>query len=99
MKRIPRLVVRPDYQGLGIGKALLNAVASKIQGDGYRLSIVTSLGVFAKAMSKDPSWRLTRQGFLTGGTRRAKKGLREVRSCRRLTASFEYVGNGAERGG
>lgn len=99
MKRIHRLVVRPDYQGLGIGKALLNAVASKIQGDGYRLSIVTSLGVFAKAMSKDASWRLTRQGFLTGGTRRAKKGLREVRSCRRLTASFEYVGNGAERGG
>lgn len=99
MKRIHRLVVRPDYQGLGIGNALLNAVAARLRDGGFRVSIVTSLGVFARSLSMNPSWRLVRQGFLGGGTKTAKPGLREARSSKRLTASFEYVGNGAERGG
>lgn len=99
MKRIHRLVVRPDYQGLGIGNALLNAIAAKLKGDGFRVSIVTSLGVFARSLSRNQSWCLVRQGFLGGGSKTAKKGLREIRTSKRLTASFEHVGAKEERGG
>ena len=96
-KRIHRLVVRPDYQGLGIGKALLNVVAERLKEQGFKCSITTSLGSFARAMSKNSNWVLTRQGFVGQVGKTAKRV--KICSARRLTASFEYVGNGAERGG
>lgn len=61
--RCHRLVVLPDYQGLGIGSAILNFVGEYIYKKlGCRLLLVTSLAFLAKSISKNKKWSLTRRG-------------------------------------
>lgn len=41
-KRVHRLVVSPDYQGIGLGTKLLNVVAELYSAQGFDVSILTS---------------------------------------------------------
>ena len=52
--RVSRLVVLPDYQGIGIGRAMLAAVAEQYP----RLRITTSHPAMLRALSADPGWQL-----------------------------------------
>jgi GNAT superfamily N-acetyltransferase len=52
--RVSRLVVLPDYQGIGIGRAMLAAVAEQYP----RLRITTSHPAMLRALSTDPAWQL-----------------------------------------
>jgi GNAT superfamily N-acetyltransferase len=52
--RVSRLVVLPDYQGIGIGRAMLAAVARLYP----RLRITTSHPAVLRALAADPTWRL-----------------------------------------
>jgi GNAT superfamily N-acetyltransferase len=52
--RVSRLVVLPDYQGIGIGRAMLSAVAEQYP----RLRITTSHPALLRALSADPAWQL-----------------------------------------
>jgi len=52
--RVSRLVVLPDYQGIGIGRAMLAAVADLYP----RLRITTSHPAMLRALAADPNWRL-----------------------------------------
>lgn len=90
MKRVHRLVVRPDFQGIGIGKALLAFVGDFFTAQGYRITIMSSLGTFCKALCHDYRWSITRHGYAAkySGMGDMKKHC----SHNRLTASFEYVG-------
>lgn len=42
LKRVTRLVVLPDYQGIGIGRAFLDAIAELYLRDGFMFEIKTS---------------------------------------------------------
>ena len=90
MKKIHRLVVRPDYQGLGIGMILLNYVCSLYKKKN-RVIIQTGLSYFAKVLSKNKFWRLFRQGTMPRN-KTLKKEFQKYLSTTRVTASFEYVG-------
>ncbi len=52
--RVSRLVVLPDYQGIGIGRAMLAAVAEQYS----RLRITTGHPAMLRALAADPQWRL-----------------------------------------
>ena len=60
--RITRVVVRPDYQGLGIGFRVLNEVGKYYRASGQRVSIVTSTPSLVRCFENSDLWRLTRQG-------------------------------------
>lgn len=93
IKKVHRLVVRPDYQGLGIGMHVLNFVSSLYTSKGYRMMITTGLSYFAKVLSKSAEWRLTRQSHVSRLSRSSSvKSMVKANSANRITASFEFVG-------
>lgn len=94
IKRVTRLVVLPDYQGIGIGRKFLNAVARKYKKLGYDFSIVTSAKNLIKALNADHEWVL--QKYARSNCTSNKSAIDYKRQSLRLeckTASFFYVGN------
>lgn len=62
IKRVTRLVILPDYQGVGLGRKFVNAVGDMYLAEGYRFHIVTSAKNMIAALRKDPSWALRAYG-------------------------------------
>jgi len=90
-KRITRLVVRPEFQGLGIGTRLAEAVAGLEAGKGNRVTITASHPAIVGHCSHSPRWRYL--GRKKTGSTRQQYGGREIRSSAgRAVASFEWVG-------
>lgn len=56
--RVSRLVVLPDYQGVGIGGAVLNAVAGRYVADGRRVRITSGHPAMFTFLQRSPAWRL-----------------------------------------
>ncbi len=95
-KRLHRTVVKPDYQGLGIGYELRCQVAQRYVDQGYSVITVTSNPALIHAMSKRKEWAMTRKPSRLSNT--AKTGvLAGSTSDARLTASFQYVGTDGRR--
>jgi GNAT superfamily N-acetyltransferase len=95
-KRITRLVVLPEWQGLGIGPRLAERVAACEHSKGFHVSITASHPAIVGHMSRSPRWRYT--GLKKTGSTRQRLGERAIRcSTGRAVASFEWVGDG-ERG-
>lgn len=91
MKRIHRVVVKPDYQGIGLGGALINEIGAKYKKDGYRISLVTSSPAFIHGLQSSKNWIMTRKPSRNQKT--AKSGaLAGTTSDDRLTATFEFKG-------
>jgi ABC-type hemin transport system ATPase subunit len=92
-KRISRLVVLPEFQGLGLGTRLAEQVAGIEAARGHRVTITASHPAIVAACSHSPRWRYV--GLKrTGSTRQTVAG-REVASSRgRSVASFEFVEEG-----
>ena len=90
--RVSRLVVLPDYQGIGIGKRLLNFVAelytSQISLPFY---LVTSNPQLVRGNLSN--WRVKRVGHGSHGRENTRINLELVKSIsrRRLTVSLEYA--------
>lgn len=78
----------PDYQGIGLGVAFLNAIAEIYAG--YDFRITTSAKNLIHALNKNNNWRLTDYGRM-----KTSKGFKESmkKSFRGnvKTASFVYV--------
>ncbi|MBL4700321.1 GNAT family N-acetyltransferase [bacterium AH-315-I18] len=90
MRIIHRLVVLPDFQGLGVGPALLDEVA-KIEAKNMRVTIVTSHPALIRSLSRNPKWRCA--NVVKCG--QAHKGIlartgKKIGSMGRITASFRY---------
>lgn len=89
MKRIHRVVVKPDYQGIGLGGLFIKEVASKYKKDGFRVSLVTSSPSFIHGLKSSRHWIMTRKPSRLQNT--AKSGvLAGTTSDARLTATFEF---------
>jgi GNAT superfamily N-acetyltransferase len=88
--RVSRLVVLPDYQGIGIGTRFLTATAEYwIAKIGTPLFITTSNPQLRKLDRKN-RWHLTRIGHVSGKWI-GRKDLYQTLSKRRLTFSFKYA--------
>ena len=60
IKRVCRLVVLPDYQGVGIATRFLKIIAEHYTKQGYDFSIVTSAKNLIHALNKSNDWLLQR---------------------------------------
>tara|TARA_R110000868_G_scaffold25277_7_gene98621 strand:+ start:624 stop:1010 length:387 start_codon:yes stop_codon:yes gene_type:complete len=86
-KRGHRLVVLPEYQGLGIGHVLSTHVCNHYHEQGYRVVITSNTRSLLKQRQSDKRWRVTHAG------RKAKnKGLMKTSNAK-FTFSYEYVGD------
>jgi GNAT superfamily N-acetyltransferase len=83
--RIHRLVVLPDYQGIGIGLKMLNDVAQLYTDINKKVSIVTSAPSLLGALNKSNKWRCIFFGK-KGGINYGKL----YSTAKRISASFRY---------
>lgn len=93
IKHIHRLVIHPDYQGIGLGKKLLNFVSEMWAKQGYDVSIITSAKNLMLGLKNDSHWGCTHYGkFLWDKSHTADIGLKAASSKNRRTASFYWKG-------
>ena len=97
-KRVHRLVVLPDYQGIGVATQFLNWAGEYYKKQGFKLTITSSQPGLLYALKKQPHWLLRRIGhaepqkgynirnYWINGT----SNLRNSESARRRTFSFLY---------
>ena len=93
-KRVHRLVVLPDYQGVGIGTHFINQVARIVESEGYELNLTTTTPAIIYSLLKSKEWILARYGReksgMNGYQRYGKQmsHLKNTVSCNRVTYSF-----------
>lgn len=88
-----RTVVFPDYQGVGIGNAVSEYVASLMSATGKPFSSVTQAPAMVAHRAKSPKWSVGRKmGFVRYGVHSGKPSLNKNVSCNRFTATFRYIG-------
>lgn len=90
LKREHRTVVLPDYQGIGIGRRMVEVVADMLLSKGYRFASTTSHPAVVQPRLKSRKWRLTQSPRHSSKSKINKSG-------GRLLCSFEYVGEGDVR--
>jgi ABC-type polar amino acid transport system ATPase subunit len=91
VQRVHRLVVLPDYQGIGIGRAMLRMLGQLCSREGRRLSLVSTHPAMLRGLSSDVNWRCAK--YYPHGTPR-NSSLHRQRTARRgvPVARFEYMG-------
>lgn len=92
-KKIHRIVVLPDYQGIGIGKIFLNTICEMYKEQKFRILLITSSPSFVFGLQKDKRWIMKRKPSCMAGQNNGIKALNRTTSFDRLTVSFEYIGN------
>lgn len=88
IKKGHRLVVLPDYQGLGIGHLFSTYIADMYKKNGYRFIITSSTKSLFKQRSLDKRWIVTRKGR----TKNSQGVLKNTNSQNKITYSYEYIG-------
>lgn len=93
IKRVSRLVVLPDYQGIGIGYRFLKIIAEVYHKQGFDFTIVTSAKNLVMRLHKSEHWKMYRLGVTQPSTDKSaidykRKSQRNM--CK--TAGFKYIG-------
>ena len=95
-KRVHRLVVLPDYQGIGIGTKFIKEIAEIYINKGYNFNLTTTTPSLVNALRKNKNWLLARFGRSKGDfanfSRRYghSEHLANTKSNARITFSFNY---------
>lgn len=87
-----RTVVLPDFQGIGVGNVVSETVADYFLAMGKRYTSVTSHPAMIAHRMKSKRWILTRAPEQVA---KAGKNGALTTSTGRMTASFEYIGDGS----
>jgi GNAT superfamily N-acetyltransferase len=89
--RITRVVTLPDYQGVGIGMRVAEAVCDLHRGQGHRINVTASHPALIAHCRRSPRWRTAR--VLKHGSGNTARFIRNYRSSSgRAVVSFEYLG-------
>lgn len=103
LKRVTRLVVLPDYQGIGIGCAFLDAIADLYMQEGFMFEIKTSARNLISSLRNDPAWRTASYGFSSrklGPQAKVKATPRkECKTATFVMRDAPFSGNGVGGGG
>jgi GNAT superfamily N-acetyltransferase len=90
--RVSRLVVLPDYQGIGVGKRLLSFIAELYTSQTKMpFYILTSNPQIIRGITQN--WKVTRFGHASKGKGNTEinNGIRSSLSRNRLTVSMQYL--------
>ena len=90
--RVTRLVVLPDYRGIGVGKRLLNFMA-ELYTSKTKLPFCILTGNPQIIRGNMANWKIARFGHASKGIRntRINNGLHTSLSRNRITVSLQYV--------
>ena len=67
IKRIHRIVIHPDYQGIGLGIKFLNCVSQMYRSEGYDVTICTSsFNLMKGLLHRKDQWVCVRHNCNTG---------------------------------
>ncbi len=89
--RVSRIVTLPDYQGVGIGTAVVEAVAELHRREGNRVNVTTSHPAMIAHCSRSPRWRAVNVRK-SGAPRPAWPAKNYRGSPGRAVVSFEFLG-------
>lgn len=94
-----RLVVLPDFQGIGLGSFFSDYVAQFFKDQKKRYRSTTSNVALMTYRAKSKNWIMARSAGRTSnpGNSGCNVNARGVNSRHRRTVSFEYVGNKRKR--
>jgi GNAT superfamily N-acetyltransferase/ABC-type uncharacterized transport system YnjBCD ATPase subunit len=87
--RVSRLVTRPDFQGVGIGSAVLDAVCRLASESGKRVAITTGHPAMIRHLTASPLWR-RRRIRRAGAGKNTHRAYAASQAAARAVASFEY---------
>lgn len=90
LKRVSRLVILPDYQGIGLGTKFLNAIANIYVNKGYDFSIITSAKNLIYALRKSNKWIMYRYSIVKNDKKGKSKIDSKIKHRDCYTASFMY---------
>ena len=89
IKKVHRLIILPDYQGLSIGIRFLNEVRKIIQSEGNRYTITTSSPSLIFGLKKETNWRCSNVGRNSANI--GLNGVGHFGSSNRFTTSWELI--------
>lgn len=89
-RKVHRLVILPDYQGIGLGRILLNTVAKYIKD--YPYAITTSNPALIQSLKNDNVWICTRNTRNRRNKGKLAKVLNKTLSNKRIVTTFVYKG-------
>jgi GNAT superfamily N-acetyltransferase len=95
-RRDHRIVVLPDYQGIGLGRELADFPAALWGGLGLRAFSGSSHPAVIATRARSSKWRCTQRPALSGQDTKIKR-LAASRATTRMRAAFEYIGPVLER--
>jgi GNAT superfamily N-acetyltransferase len=96
-----RAVCLPDYQGVGIGNALITYIASAYWGLGFRILSTTASPALIATRSRDTErWRcLAKPHLCQPFSKSSGKGFNKwTPAINRLTSTWEYIGAPMDEG-
>jgi len=89
--RISRLVTRPEFQGLGIGTRLAEAIGDRYLAEGLQFGVTAAHPALLRHCLNSPKWRLARTS--RPGRRRRMRPEDNYRDAQgRAVATFIYLG-------
>lgn len=92
IKRVSRLVILPDYQGIGLGTKFLNIIADYYNNQGYTFTIVTSAKNMICALNASDDWVMTRWSVNKTNNKKSKIDYKRTSArteCK--TGGFRYI--------
>lgn len=90
-RRISRIVVLPDFQGLGLGKSILNYISSLYAKNESIMYIRTMSPALGLALAKDNNWIATSSNLKIPGADSSGRKMIE-----RPSYSYKYIGKKSE---
>lgn len=93
LKRVSRLVILPDYQGIGLGSRFLDYIAKLYYKKGFDFSIITSARNLIYSLRKSKKWCLYRFGLVKDSENGKSKIDSKIKHRKCNTASFMFRGD------
>lgn len=90
-KRGHRFIVLPEYQGVGIGKTLLNYVAEYYKSQGVEFRFTTSTPAIVYPLKSDNKWMCISYGRVKQLNSK-EKSFNKTLSLNRITTAWKYIG-------
>ena len=94
--RISRIVCLPDFQGLGIGRIMVDYIASIFEASKHHCSIVTGHPSLITSLFNSDEWEMRRKPSVVNAPSK-KTGLSMTAATTRMTAGFRYIGSAQEQ--
>lgn len=88
-----RIVVFPDYQGVGIATNMINICGKILQDDGKRVILTSSNFAMIIALKRSPKWKCNRYGRTVASNKSTMKSFLKsnANTRKRITAQFEMI--------